>query len=58
MFVVAAEISVDGWSGAELHVGAQVVPAGLAEIAVAAWHAWFDGDTIALFQVLNFRPDL
>lgn len=51
MFVVSDEVAVHGRRGAELHVGAEVVAARLAELAVAARHARLDGHAVTHYQV-------
>ena len=47
MVNVAAEETVDGWGGEELHLFAPVVAAGEAGFAVVADEAWFDGYAVA-----------
>lgn len=58
MFVVSDEVAVHGRRGAELHVGAEVVAARLAELAVAARHARLDGHAVTYHQVLHFGSHL
>ena len=52
VLIVSAQVSVDGRRGAEHDVGAEVVAARLAELAVAARYSRLDGHTVSLLQVL------
>lgn len=58
MFIIAAEISMNGWGCTEHDVGAQVVPSCLAEFAVPAGHTRLDRYTITNFEALHICSEL
>ncbi len=53
MLVVSTKVAVVWRGGAELHVGAEVVPARLAVLAETTRHARFNGNPISRFKVIN-----
>ena len=53
MLVVSAQVAVVRRGGAELHVGAEVVPARLAVLAETAGHARFNGNPISWFKMIH-----
>lgn len=58
MFIIAAEIAVNGRGCTEYDVGAQVVSSCLAEFAVPAGHTRLDRYTVTSFEVLYFCSHL
>lgn len=58
VLVVAHQVAMHWRGRAEQHIGAQVVAAGLAEIAVAAGHARLDSHTVSYLNILHFGASL
>lgn len=58
VLIIPHEVAMEGRGGAEGDVGAEVVAARLAELAVAARHARLDRYAVAHFQVFHFGTNL
>lgn len=58
VLIISGKVAVYGRRGAEAHIGAEVVAARFAELAVAARHARLDRYTVTHRKVLYFGSNL
>ena len=43
MNIISAQITMDGWGGTKLYIGAEIITSMFAHTTFTAWDAWFYG---------------